>query len=200
MKKIVFLQSASLGEDVDLSILDAFDDITYYPDVPDDEGAKYANDAEVVITNENVFDQKTIDACPRLKLIALTSTGTNTVDVDYCTKKGIKVANAVNYSTDSVAQMTITMALVLSSRLKAYDEYVKKGDYDKDGSFSYFGIPFHNFSSMTYGIVGLGHIGRKVAKIATSLGAEVIYTSLRDVSKDEEDINFDQYGKRSTGR
>ena len=191
---IVFLQASSLGNDMDLSIFDDLGQVTYIENATNDEVPGYLQGAEIAITNKNIFDQKTIDACPSLKLIALTATGTNNVDLDYCTKKGIKVANVANYSTDGVAQLTVTMALALALHLKTYDEYVKSGHYVKDEQFSYFGLPFHNLSALTWGIVGLGHIGSKVAEIATSLGSHVIYTSLsgHDRSSVYERVDLDE--------
>jgi glycerate dehydrogenase len=109
------------------------------------------------------------------------------------------VANVANYSTDAVAQLSVSMALSLALHLRSYDDYVKSGQYFKDEQFSYFGQPFHNLSAMTWGILGLGNIGHKVAEIATSFGCRVIYTSLsgHDRSRVYERVNFDELLRQS---
>ncbi|HAH75250.1 MAG TPA: hydroxyacid dehydrogenase, partial [Kandleria vitulina] len=175
MSKIVFLQKETLGEDVDLEKFNNFEDISFYEHVTQDQVINYAKDAEIVITNKNLFNKEVIDSCPHLKLIALTATGANNVDLEYAKEKGIVVENVSGYSTDAVAQLTMTMALSLVERLSHYDGYVKSGAYSESGAFSYFGNPFHTLSSLRWGIVGLGAIGRKVASIASAFGAEVVY-------------------------
>lgn len=185
VSRIVFLQTKSLGDDVDLGIFDDFSDITYYDYMDDDHLIEAIRNANIVITNKNIINKEVMDACPSLKMIALTATGTNNVDLDYAKEKGIKVANVANYSTEAVAQLTIGMALSLNLHLPAYDAYVKSGQYAQDGAFSYFGLPIHSVSHMTWGIVGLGHIGRKVASIAQALGAQVVYTSVSGVARHE---------------
>ena len=194
MSKIVFLQKETLGEDVDLGKFQQFEDITFYDHVSQDQVVALAKEAEIVITNKNLFTKDVIDQCPHLKLIALTATGANNVDLDYAREKGIVVENVSGYSTDAVAQLTMAMALSLGERLSHYDHYVKSGAYSQSGTFSYFGNPFHTFSSLRWGIVGLGAIGRKVAFIASSLGAEVVYTSFSGVDRQEDykKVSFEQ--------
>jgi glycerate dehydrogenase len=186
MSKIVFLQKETLGEDVDLEKFNNFEDISFYEHVTQDQVINYAKDAEIVITNKNLFNKEVIDSCPHLKLIALTATGANNVDLEYAKEKGIVVENVSGYSTDAVAQLTMAMALSLVERLSHYDGYVKSGTYSENGAFSYFGNPFHTLSSLRWGIVGLGAIGRKVASIASAFGAEVVYTSFSGVDRKEE--------------
>ncbi|MDD6423452.1 MAG: NAD(P)-dependent oxidoreductase [Intestinibaculum porci] len=185
VSRIVFLQTKSLGEDMDLSRFSDFCDITYYDYMDQEHLLEAIKQANIVITNKNLFTKEIIDACPSLKLICLTATGTNNVDLAYAKEKGIKVCNVSGYSTDAVAQLTIGMALDLNLHIHDYDTYVKSGQYAKDGQFSYFKLPFHSFSHLTWGIVGLGHIGRKVASVATALGAQVVYTSVSGVKRHE---------------
>ena len=113
--------------------------------------------------------------CPiRLRLAA---TGYNNIDLEYCKNRQIKVTNVRNYSTDSVAQHTFALLLSVSERLAYYDHFVKSGDYAGSNSFSHLAMGFRELAGKTYGIVGLGNIGRRVAEIATAFGCRVIYYS-----------------------
>lgn len=184
--KIVFLQTASLGTDMDLTPFNDFGDISYYDYVSQDEVLDLCQGAQIVITNKNVFDAPMLEALPSLKMIALTATGTNNVDLDYAKQKGIQVCNVAGYSTEPVANLTLSMALSLELKLSSYDQYVKSQQYAESQQFSYFGLPFHNFSSLTWGIIGLGRIGHRVATYATALGAHVIYHSLSGHARVED--------------
>ena len=113
----------------------------------------------------------------QLQLICLFATGTNNIDLEYCRQQGIKVANVKGYSTDTVAQHTIALLMHLIEKNAMYDKYVKSKEYALSGRFSYFDEVFHDVSSLTWGIVGLGDIGRKVAFIATAMGAKIQYYS-----------------------
>ena len=112
-----------------------------------------------------------------MKLICNFATGYDNVDIAYCKSRGIKVCNVVDYSTDMVAQHTFTLALALGEKLYHYDHYVKSGQYAAQSRFSNFDVPFTELAGKTWGIVGMGNIGRKVAQIATAFGCKVIFYS-----------------------
>lgn len=192
-KKIAVFQTNTLGKDIDLSEFNKLGDVTMYPVVQQEEVVELAKDVEILVTNKNLINKDVIDQLPNLKLIALTATGFNNIDIDYAREKGIKVANVRGYSTDTVAQHTLSLALHLIEKNSLYDEFVKSQQYCHHDMFSYFGYQFHDISSMTWGIVGLGNIGRKVAEIVSAMGAKVQYysTSGKNSSHDYKQVDFD---------
>ena len=115
---------------------------------------------------------------PNVKLICEFATGYDNCDLVYCKSRGIKVTNVVDYSTAMVAQHTFTLALSLSQKLIHYDNYVKSGEYSAQDRFSNFDIPFYELEGKTWGIVGMGNIGRRVAGIAEAFGCKVIFHSI----------------------
>ncbi len=124
-----------------------------------------------------MLDRATIEQAPHLKLICVAATGTNNVDKGAAAERGIPVKNAHDYSTQSVAQGTFAILLHLLNHVPVYDAYVKQGGYAQSDIFTYFGPPFWELSGKRFGIIGLGTIGRQVAKIADAFGAEVVYYS-----------------------
>ncbi|MEG0277014.1 MAG: D-2-hydroxyacid dehydrogenase [Coprobacillus sp.] len=199
IKKIVVLQSDSVGQDVDLSKLKALGQVEFYPQVMQDEVREIIKDANIVITNKNLLTEKELDGLDQLELICLFATGTNNVDLEYCKEKGIRVCNVKGYSTDTVAQHTLSLLMHLIEKNQQYDHYVKSKDYTRCSSFSFFDYVFHDISSMTWGIVGLGDIGKKVASIAEAMGANVQYysTSGQNNSNDYQQVDFDTLLKTS---
>ena len=113
----------------------------------------------------------------RRKLVCVAATGTNNLDKNYLDKRGIEWRNAAGYSTTIVAQHTFAMLFYLLEKLRYYDDYVKNGSYQKNDIFTWFGEPFTELAGKTWGIIGLGAIGRKVADIAKAFGVHVIYYS-----------------------
>ncbi len=175
--KIVFLDTKTIGDDIDLSGFDALGDVVKYPfstsaDVPD-----RVIGADVLIVNKVQVNEQTIGQADRLKLVCVTATGTNNLDKDYLAKRGIAWRNVAGYSTESVAQHTFAMLFYLFEKLRYYDDYVKDGRYINDTVFTHFAEHFFELKGKTWGIIGLGSIGRRVAKIAEAFGADVIYTS-----------------------
>jgi glycerate dehydrogenase len=136
-----------------------------------------ARGKEVIITNKVVLSAEVMDKLPELRLICVAATGTNNVDLDHARSKGIEVKNVSSYSTESVAQSTFAMLFHLLSRIPYYDAYVKSGAYAKGKIFTHHGPPFWEMSGKRMGIIGLGNIGRRVAKIAEGFGMEVVFYS-----------------------
>lgn len=175
--KIVFLDVKTIGEDVDLSGFDRLGEVVRYPFSTPEQMPERVKDAEVLIVNKMPVNASTIYTAEKLKLVCVTATGTNNLDKKYLEEKGIAWRNVAGYSTDSVAQHTFAMLFYLMENLRYYDDYVKERHYVNDVMFTHFGRTFHELSGKTWGIIGLGSIGRKVAAIAGAFGAKVIYYS-----------------------
>ena len=175
--KIVFLDAATLGKDLDLTMFDQIGTVARYDFSSLEEVPSRAFDADVILTNKIPINASTIGKASHLKLVCTTGTGTNHLDKSYLEEHNIAWRNVSGYSTDSVAQHTFAMLFYLLEKLRFYDDYVKEGHYINDTGFSHFTEQFHEINGKTWGIIGLGNIGRKVAEIAKAFGANVIYYS-----------------------
>ena len=139
-----------------------------------------AKDADMVLTNKVVLKGETLAQLPQLKYIGILATGYNIIDVDETRARGIVVANVPAYSTDSVAQMTFAHVLNITNRIEHYADQNRKGQWSEAADFCYWDTPLSELAGKTFGIVGLGNIGQKVARIALNFGMRVIaFTSKR---------------------
>ena len=197
--KLVMVERNSVGLDVNVDGYKDFGEVTYYPHTTLEEGAKHIGDAEVVISNKLPLNETTLKDCPNVKLICNTATGFDNIDLDYCNQRGIRVTNVKDYSTAAVAQHTFALLFYVLEKLRGYDDYVKSGEYTKSGKFSYFGYEFTELEGRTWGIVGMGNIGRKVAKIAEAFGCRVIFysSSGNSTCTEYERVDFDTLLKES---
>ena len=175
--KIVFLDVKTIGEDIDLSKYDELGEVVKYDFSSKEEVPDRVSDADVLVLNKVEVNEQTIGGAKNLKLVCVTATGTNNLDKDYLDSRGIAWRNVAGYSTDSVAQHTFALYFYLSEQMRYYDDYVKGGHYVNDVSFTHFEKRFHQLAGQTWGIIGLGAIGRRVADIAGCFGAKVIYYS-----------------------
>lgn len=176
---IVILERNSVGTDVDVSYYEKLGNVTYYSNtVTVDETRERVKDADIVVANKAPMREETLKDAPNVKLICEFATGFDNCDLEYCKSRGIRVANVVDYSTGIVAQHTFALALALLEKLPHYDEYVKSGAYSAQDRFSNFDIPFYELEGKTWGIMGMGNIGKRVAKIAASFGCRVIFHSI----------------------
>lgn len=191
--KLVVLERNSVGTDVDVSCYEKFGEVTYYPNTVAENTAERVKDADIVIANKAPMNESTLKDAPNVKLICLFATGFDNVDLVYCKSRGIKVANVVNYSTAAVVQHTILLALALEEKLIHYDNYVKSGEYGAQDRFSNFDRPFREFEGKTWGIVGMGNIGRGVARVAQAMGCKVIFYSAsgKSACTEYERVEFD---------
>lgn len=177
--KIAVLERNSAGIDISMECFRDFGEVTYYPNtVTVEEVKERVKDADIVIANKSPFCEETLKDAKNLKLICELATGFDNCDLAYCKSRGIKVVNVVDYSTGMVAQHTFTLALALSQKLAHYDAYVKSGAYSAQDRFSNFDIPFYELEGKTWGIVGMGNIGKRVARLATAFGCKVIFHSV----------------------
>lgn len=177
--KIVILERNSVGEDVSVDCIRDFGQVDIYKNtVTPDEVRERIKDADIVIANKSPLGEETLKEALHLKLICEFATGYDNCDLEYCRRRGIKVANVRDYCTAMVAQHTFAMALALSQKLFYYDNYVKSGQYSAQDRFSNFDMPFCELEGKTWGIAGLGNIGRRVARIASAFGCRVIFHSV----------------------
>jgi len=177
MDEIVFLDVATIGTVENLKELNKLGKIDFFEETLPDQVIERAVGKDILITNKVEITAGIIDHLPDLRLICVAATGINNIDIAYAEKKGIQVKNVVNYSSDSVAQLTFTMLLHLVNKPGYYDNFVKSGAYAKSNSFTHHGEPFWELRGKRMGIIGLGTIGRQVARIAESFGMEVVFYS-----------------------
>ncbi len=197
--RIVVLDRDTVGLDVDFSGLEQFGETVIYGMTKTGQISQRIRQADVVVANKCPMREETLREAEKLKLICLTATGTNNVDLAYTKDRGIAVANVAGYSTDSVVQHTFAMLFYIWEKLAYYDDYVKSGAYVKSPSFCHMDQKFYELAGKTYGIIGLGAIGKGVAKVAEAFGCRVIYysTSGKNSCGDYEQVGFEELLARS---
>lgn len=182
--KTVILERNSLGIDIDVSRFADFGELIEYPVTLKDNATERIGDAECVVVNKVPMNKDTLDECQNVKLILECGTGVDNIDLEYCKSRNITVANVRGYSTQAVAQHTFALYFYLMEHLRHYDDFVKSGEYGNQPRFSNFDLSFNELYEKTWGIIGLGEIGRAVAKIATAYGCNVLYYSASGNSYD----------------
>ena len=191
--KLVILERNSVGTDVDVSCFEKFGEVTCYPNTVAANTAERVKDADIILANKAPLNESTLKDAPNVKLICLLATGFDNVDLAYCRSRGIKVTNVINYCTSTVAQHTLLLALALSEKIAFYDDYVKSGAYSAQDRFSNFDRTFYDLEGKTWGIIGMGTIGRRVAGLAQAFGCRVIFYSAsgKSTCTDYERVEFD---------
>lgn len=175
--KIVMLDRNSVGMDIDVSIFGKLGEFEAH-DVADRKSCKqWIKDANVVIFNKSCLDEDLLKDAFDVQLLCVTATGFDNIDLEYARKRGIAVTNVRNYSTPAVAQHTFALALYVLEKIGYYDNYVKSGAYSNQLGFSNFDEKYNELEGKTWGIIGLGNIGRKVASIAEAFGCKIIFYS-----------------------
>lgn len=172
--KIILLDAKTLGSDIPLTVFSDMGEFVSYPTTSPEEAPGRVADADVIVTNKVKLRADILCHAPNLKLICVTATGYDNVDIDYCKQNGVAVCNVKGYSTECVAQLTISMALSLTNHLRVFDDYVKSGEYSKSGIQNKLTPTFNEVYGKTWGIVGLGNIGKRVADIAKVMGCRVL--------------------------
>lgn len=197
--KIVFLDAKTIGEDIDLSGFDKLGEVVKYGFSTTEEARERTKDADVVILNKVNINEASIGEAKKLKLVCVTATGTNNLDKEYLEARGIEWRNVAGYSTETVAQHTFALLFYLLEKLHYYDQYVKSERYIGDTTFTHFANVFHEIAGKTWGIIGLGNIGQRVADIAKLFGCRVIYysTSGKNNKEGYERVDFDTLLKES---
>ncbi len=197
--KLVFMETDTLGDDVDYSPFYQLGEVIKYNKSEPEHNQERVRDADIIVVNKIPMDEETLKYADHVKLICLTATGTNTVDFDYMKKRDIAVTNVKGYSTQSVVQHTFALLFYIYEKLAYYDQFVKSGEYAASDIFSRFDKKFNELSGKTWGIIGLGEIGRGVARVAEAFGCRVIYysTSGKNTSTIWKRVEFETLLKES---
>lgn len=198
MKKIVILDGKTLG-DISLEKLSEIGEVRYYDTTDISEVKERVREANIVLTNKVVLNRENLSEANNLEFIAEVATGFNNIDIEYAKEKGIGVANVARYSTNAVVQHTFASTLALLDEVTYYDNYVKSGEYSKSGLFTCLDRSYYEIEGKTWGIIGLGNIGKKVAKIAEAFGAKVVYYSTTGINSNNDfsRVSFDDLLSKS---
>ena len=172
--RIAVLDHAALGMDLCLDSLNVFGECADYENTRPDQAAQRLQGVQVAVLNKVRLTSEVLKECPSLRLICLCGTGYDHVDVKFCHEHGIGVCNVPDYCTDSVAQLTVAMALSLYCHLPQYHAYVADGHYSSGNAANRLEPVYHEIAGRTWGILGLGHIGTRVGEIAQAMGCRVI--------------------------
>lgn len=182
---IVILERGTIGMDVSVDIINELGNVTIYEKSKVNQVAERIRDADIVIANKMPLSRHTLKDAARVKLIAQFATGYDNIDINYCKEHEIAVCNISGYSTASVVQHTFALALALYEHLPYYDTYVRSGSWAAQENFTHFHYTFNDLEDKTWGVIGMGNIGRKVASVASSLGCNIIWTSTSDTIREE---------------
>lgn len=189
--KIVVLDAATLGDDMSLSPLSEVGEVTVYKSTSPSEISARVKDAECIVLNKVKVNEETVGNAEKLRLVAVTATGYDNVDLDFCRRRGIAVANVRGYSTDAVTEVTVAMALSLYTHLPEYNRFVKDGSYTASGVANRLTPVYREIAGKIWGIIGYGSIGRRVAAVARALGCRVVVCS-RTEKADVENLSLDE--------
>lgn len=173
--------------DLSWDALSQFGEVTVYDRTPRDELAARVAKAEVAVSSKVRWDAEALSWAPNLKMIALTSTGFNVVDLDAARERGVVVSNVPAYSTPDVAQMTFALILELCLHVGYHSELVMDGAWTHAQDFSFWKTPLVELHGKTFGIVGMGSIGQAVARIARAFGMPVVFANHRPKPEAEGD-------------
>ncbi len=183
--KITVLDIASIGTDMDLSPITSLGKCEVFESTsPEEVKARIAH-TEIAVLNKIKMTAEVLKNAPNLKLICVSATGFDNIDLDYCRAHGIAVANVPAYSTHSVAAVTVATVLNLLTHLKEYSDFVADGSYTKSGAPNRLTPVFHDLYGKTWGIIGYGNIGKKVAEVARAFGCRVLYSKNTPDGSDE---------------
>ncbi len=185
------------GEDLSFQPLETFGKIRYYGRPKDEELPAIIGEAEAVLCSKIPFTASLMDACPNLKYIGVTATGYNNIDISAAKERGITVTNIPDYSSDAVAQMTMTFLLQFATSFQKYTDSTARGDWTRSEIFCYYPYPLMEIGGKTLGLVGMGNIGKKVAKLAEAFGMKVIYHARNRKDVPYEYVSLEEVLSRS---
>ena len=186
----------SIGKDIDISPITSLGNARIFPSTSREELADRIKDTEIAVLNKIKLTDKVLEKAPCLKLICVAATGFDNIDTKYCREHGIAVANVPGYSTHSVAAVTVATVLDLLTHLKEYSDFVTSGGYTASGAPNKLSPAFHDLYGKTWGIIGYGNIGKKVADVARAFGCKVIYNKNTPVN-DPDCVDIDTLCKNS---
>ena len=191
--KIIILDRATLGFDIDISVFETLGEVKSYDITKPNETIERLQDADIVITNKVVISKEVMDSS-NLKLICISATGMNNVDLEYAKQKNIEVKNVAGYSSASVVQVAFSMIFYFIQKLDYYKKYVDEGNWQKSQIFTHIDKPFFELDGKKVGIIGLGDIGRNFAKKARAFDCEVMYfsTSGKNSNSEYKQVSLDE--------
>ena len=173
--KIVILDAfTSNPGDLSWDAIEELGELTVYERTTSEEVLERCTGSEVIFTNKVILNSETIEQLPELKYIGVLATGTNVVDLNFAKERGICVTNIPGYSTDSVVQHVLALMLHFSSKVSVHNDAVQKGDWVNSIDFSFTLGTLNELSGKTLGIIGLGTIGRKLARVADAMGMKIV--------------------------
>lgn len=173
-KKIVVLDAATLGDDLSLSPLEAVGDVTVYRVSPPETVRERITGADAVILNKVKIGEAQLPAEGAPGIICVAATGFDNIDLEACRRNGVAVANVRGYSSESVMQVTVGLVLSLITHLPAYCAATADGSYTRGGNANLLSPAYHEIAGLTWGVVGAGKIGSRVADVARALGCRVL--------------------------
>ncbi len=173
---IVILDRKTLGLDIDMAIFETFGNVKNYDCTKPNETIERLKEADIVITNKVVISKEVMENT-NLKLICVTATGMNNIDLESAKQKNIEVKNVAGYSSASVVQLAFSMIFQIMQKLDYYKKYVDEGNWQKSDIFTHIDKPFFELDGKKVGIIGLGDIGRNFAKKASAFDCELMYFS-----------------------
>ena len=183
MKIVVLDGYAANPDDLSWEPLKEWGKLTVYDRTSAEDLIKRAQDADMVLTNKCRLKEEELRQLPRLKYIGELATGYNNIDIEYAHRHGIVVSNIPSYSTESVVQMTFAHIFNITNQVSHYASEVKAGQWSRNPDFCYWDTPLRELAGRTLGIVGLGHIGMRVAQVAHCMGMDVF--ALTSKEKDQ---------------
>jgi glycerate dehydrogenase len=196
--KIVVLEAGVMTPGgLSLEVYRQFGEVILYHTTKQHQVIDRIGDADAILMNKLIIDKEVMDACKNLKYIGLFATGFNTIDVKYAAEKGITVCNAGNYSTNAVAQHTLALILNHFNRISDYHAAVQSGVWDKSELTTLYDFPTDEVDGKTVGIIGYGHIGKRVAKLCEAFGMKVIVHTRTVKDDDAEHVSFEELLERS---
>lgn len=196
--KTVILDRKTLGFDIDVSIFEKFGEFEIYDTSNPKETKERVKNADIVLTNKVYLGKEELENSG-VKLICITATGTNNVDLVYAKENNIEVKNVAGYSTSSVVQLAFSMIFHFVQKLNYYKSYVDNGNWQKSDMFTHIDKPFFELDGKRVGIIGLGEIGRDLAKKAKAFNCEVVYfsTSGKNSNNEYKQVSLDELLKTS---
>lgn len=189
MKIVILDYSTVSNNDISFEVFEELGELVKYPFTPVEKIRERIDNADILITNKAKLGEAELSNLADLKYIGLFATGYNNIDIEYCKNAGITVCNAPDYSTFAVAQHTFSLILHFYGKIDEYHDSVKKGNWIKAKSFTYYLSPTAELSGKSIGIIGYGNIGKKVAKLAEAFEMN-IFVCTRTPHKDMGNIKF----------
>lgn len=193
---ITVLDAATFGADIDLSLFAEIGNLRLLDFTPSEKVAENCEGADVIILNKVKINRDTLPNPGSVKLVCVAATGVDNIDVGYCREAGIAVCNVKGYCSDSVAQVTVAMALSLVCHLPEYNRFISSGEYTKTNFPNHLEPPYHELTGMTWGLVGYGNIAKRVATVADALGCHVAVCN-RTPAPDRENLEIDELCRRA---